>query len=423
MWPYWFLFLLIVWAALSHRPAFPGGPSPALPGTRNPPGRQAPRHGPSRRQPAAGRDLRLTASRRTLRVHPQRPVRLRPPGPAVRWPASLRPDNHLWLLSGLGVVVALMVGLRHEVGGDWYNYLMNFEYLRTMQLELAEVLRQPDPGYELLNWLAIRLELDICAVNLFCGVVFSAGLVAFARRQPDPLLALVVAVPYLVVVVAMGYTRQAVAIGLALLALNALRDNAMLRFILWIAAAGTFHGTAVVLILVGLVANMQNWRYSLMLGLPAAWFLYNTLLEDRVERFADAYLEAGMDSEGAFIRVLMCALPAMIFLVWRRRFRLQGIEYRLWVILALLSILALAAFFVLPSSTVVDRLALYLIPIQLFVLSRLPAVLAPNAAWYRTWSLGIVAYSAAVLFVWLNYAGHAYAWVPYGFYPLAAHTP
>jgi hypothetical protein len=423
MWPYWFLFLLTVGAALAYRPALPRGSSPALPGIPLPPVRQAARHGPSRRHPAAGRDASFTAPRRSVRVPRHRGLRAPAQRPVTRWPASLRTGDHLWLLVGLGVVIALMVGLRHEVGGDWYNYLMNFEYLRTMQLELAEVLRQPDPGYELLNWLAIRFELGIWAVNLVCGIVFSVGLVAFARRQPDPLLALVVAVPYLIVVVAMGYTRQAVALGFALLALNALRDNAMLRFILWIAAAGTFHGTAVVLILVGLVANMQNWRYSLLLGLPAAWFLFNALLEDRIERFADAYLEAGMVSEGAFIRVLMCALPAMIFLLWRRRFGLDGIEYRLWVILALLSVLALGAFFVVPSSTVVDRLALYLIPIQLFVLSRLPAVLAPDAARYRTWSLGIIAYSAAALFVWLNYASHARYWLPYMFYPLATATP
>jgi hypothetical protein len=338
-------------------------------------------------------------------------------------PAFLRPADHLWLLTGLGVVVALMIGLRYDVGGDWGNYIRNFEYLRLMRLELAEVLRQPDPGYELLSWLAIRFELGIWAVNLFCGIVFSIGLVAFARRQPDPLLALVVAVPYLIVVVAMGYSRQAVAIGFALLALNALRDNAMLRFILWIAAAGTFHGSAVVLILVGLVANVQNWRYSILLGLPAAWFLFDSLLEDRVERFTENYLEAGMASEGAFVRIVMCALPAVIFLVWRRRFGLAVIEDRLWTILALLSLAALGALFVLPSSTVVDRLALYLIPIQLFVLARLPGLLARGAAHYRTYAIGIVAYSAAIMAVWLNFATHAYAWVPYGFYPLAATSP
>lgn len=415
MWPYWFLFLLIAFAAMAYHPAFPRGPSSAFQRPPMPAVCGALRHGKSGPGRPTVRELRLIPLHRIRRLTPHR----QPLG----WPTAPRSDDSSWLLSSLGVVVALMVGLRYEVGGDWSNYLRNFAYLRSMRLELTEVLQQADPGYELLSWLAIRLDFGIWMVNLFCGIVFSVGLVAFARRQPDPLLVLVVAVPYLIVVVAMGYTRQAVAIGFAMLAFNALRDNAMLRFILWIAAAGTFHGTAMIVVLVGLVANVQNWRYSLLLGLPATFVLFNSLLRDRIENFTENYWEAAMTSDGAFIRVVMCALPAVIFLVWRRRFGLQPIEFRVWSILALLSVLALGAFFVVPSSTVIDRLALYLLPIQLFVLARLPVLLARSSTQYRNYSLGIMAYSAAIMAVWLNYASHAYAWIPYGFYPLSAAAP
>jgi hypothetical protein len=70
---------------------------------------------------------------------------------------------------------------------------------------------------------------------------------------------------------------------------------------------------------------------------------------------------------------------------------------------------------VVPSSTAIDRLALYIIPLQLAVLSRLPI------AFNRSGSLRLVimAYSAGVLFVWLNFAKHAEYWLPYQFYPLA----
>jgi hypothetical protein len=33
--------------------------------------------------------------------------------------------------------------------------------------------------------------------------------------------------------------------------------------------------------------------------------------------------------------------------------------------------------------------------------------------------LGVIAYSALVLFVWLNFAKHADYWLPYQFYPFA----
>jgi len=52
----------------------------------------------------------------------------------------------------LAVLLALMVGLRHEVGGDWFNYIANFE--ATATLPLADALVKDDPRYRLLEWLA-----------------------------------------------------------------------------------------------------------------------------------------------------------------------------------------------------------------------------------------------------------------------------
>ena len=70
------------------------------------------------------------------------------------------------------------------------------------------------------------------------------------------------------------------------------------------------------------------------------------------------------------------------------------------------------------SPTAVDRMALYLIPIQLFVFGRLPA-LAVTVKGRTQVVLGIVGYYVAVQFVWLNYAQTAFAWLPYRLYPLA----
>ena len=68
---------------------------------------------------------------------------------------------------------------------------------------------------------------------------------------------------------------------------------------------------------------------------------------------------------------------------------------------------------VLPSSTAVDRLALYIMPLQIAVLSRLPLILGR-----RLGVLIVVLYSVAIEFVWLNFATHARFWIPYQVYPL-----
>ena len=66
----------------------------------------------------------------------------------------------------------------------------------------------------------------------------------------------------------------------------------------------------------------------------------------------------------------------------------------------------------MASSTAVDRLALYLIPLQLFVGSRLPDThtFGINP---RKWNQLLILFLLAVLLVWLFFAGHSYAWLPY----------
>ena len=68
-----------------------------------------------------------------------------------------------------------------------------------------------------------------------------------------------------------------------------------------------------------------------------------------------------------------------------------------------------------PSTTAVDRVALYVLPIQIAVLSRVPGGLLSEF----TGKLAVIGYSLAVQFVWLNFAAHADYWVPYRFFPLA----
>jgi len=54
---------------------------------------------------------------------------------------------------------------------------------------------------------------------------------------------------------------------------------------------------------------------------------------------------------------------------------------------------------------------LYALPIQLFVFSYLPDIFKGKNSSILVFL--IICYYALVLFVWLNFANHAQAWVPY----------
>ena len=314
----------------------------------------------------------------------------------------------------LGVFLTLLIGLREQVGGDWFNY---FPYLdRSIGLPFAAILLETEPGYGLLNWIGANIGGSVYFVNTICGLVFSIGLLLFCRAQPRPWLALTLAFPYLVMVVAMGYSRQGVAIGLEMIALLALQRDRLLQFLAWIALAATFHRTVLVLLILptltlsGSLRFSQLIRFGLLAG--AAYGLYAAVIEPDLDYYVQGYLEAEYQSQGALIRVALCLLPALLFLPHRRRFQLPPDTQRIWTLISLMAVTAAVGLFTVASSTAVDRLALYLIPLQLFVGSRLPDTRLfgiPPGLWNQL----LIAFSFAVLIVWLLFAGHSYAWLPY----------
>jgi EpsG family len=309
---------------------------------------------------------------------------------------------------GLLGLVMLMIGLRFEVGGDWVNYLDHFYSMRYFSL--SEVLSRGDPGYYVVNWIVYRSGGDILWVNLFCGFVVTTGVAVFSRRQPLPWLCLTVAVPYLIIVVAMGYSRQAAALGLVLVGLAALGDFQIKRFVFYTLLGALFHKSAILLLpIAALSATHNRFWTALWVGLVAATGAY-LLVSDSAEQLWQNYVEADYQSQGGIIRVAMNAVPSVILLVFRRVLFYNEQEQRLWIWMAILSLVTVPLVFL--SSTAVDRVALYFIPIQMFTFSRLP-YLAKNARNFNLIIFAVLAYYALVQFVWLNYASHAYVWLPY----------
>lgn len=334
-----------------------------------------------------------------------------------------------WLLVGL--MMTLMIGFRFEVGGDWQEY---FEYLVGVTgLSLAEVLMKPDPAYQVLNWISTEFGWGIYGVNLMGGAIFCWGLIAFCRRQPQPWLGLALAVPYLVIVVAMGYSRQGIALGLALAGLVSLSDRSNVRFVLWIILAAAFHKSAILLLPLAALASTRNRYWTVAWVMICAGTLFYLLLASDVENLYAGYIETDYQSQGALIRLLMNALPSAIFLIWRRRFQFSENENRLWTWMALFSLALTGTLLSTSASTAVDRVALYMLPLQIAIFARLPTAFGkisepnPSANYVRGASgtrsvsfltAAVLTYYGLVQYVWLNYAQTAFAWVPYRFYPL-----
>lgn len=321
------------------------------------------------------------------------------------------PVGFAW--SGFVIWLVLIIGFRFEVGGDWFNYLYHLDMAKGSVLK-----DELEGGYEylyvLINWFAANVFGGIYLVNLVCGIFFSWGLSRFCQAQPRPWLALVVAVPYLITVVAMGYSRQGVAIGFAMLALVSLMRERLLPFFIFITLGAMFHKSAVILVPLAVFYRRGS---ILLVGLVSA-MMFVVLLQESIEGLVTNYIEAEMGSKGAALRIAMNGVPSLIFLLFRKYFSLSDNQQTFWNWMALGGLLFIVLLIVSPSSTAVDRIALYWIPIQIFVLSRLPGVLGPRLGGEQIWTALIVLYCACGLLGWLLFAVNSYAWLPYRFYPL-----
>lgn len=313
-------------------------------------------------------------------------------------------------------VTALIVGLRWQVGGDWFNYEANLDKLSG--ITFSEAITSPDPGFSLLSWITLEMDWGVVGVNMMVAPLFALALVRFCSSLPRPWLALAVAVPYLVVVVAMGYTRQGVALACGMLGLLALSRRAPRTFLFWVVLGATFHKTAVLLLPIAMLVQKRNRLLTAVYAVVVTIGAYFLLLSDSVDDLYENYVVAEYQSEGAFIRLLMNAVPAALFLRYHRKFGFTPAQTTLWRWFAWISLVLLAILFVTDASTAVDRVGLYMLPLQLVVFSRLPDVFGHRPRDVRIWVGIVVVYYAVVFFTWLNFATHSQHWLPYRFYLL-----
>jgi hypothetical protein len=309
------------------------------------------------------------------------------------------------------IAIAVMIGFRQNIGSDWNAYVAMYKLAGYKSF--GQLISFGDPAYMGLNWVAQELGYPFWFVNLVCGSVFAWGLYRLAAVQPDPWGAMIIALPYLVIVVAMGYARQGVAIGVLMAGLARFsRGSSIVSFIGYVAAASLFHRTAVVALPLAVAGTSKGRVANLAISLAAVILLFDYMLGNHVDRFINAYIRVEWNSQGAAIRTWMSVTPAVIYFLFRNKLFFTEEERAIWRNFSLAAFVCLFLLLIVPSSTVVDRLALYILPLQIAVLPRLGIILRSPLGG----RLILVFYSFLVMFVWLNFAANSGDWVPYRYY-------
>lgn len=329
----------------------------------------------------------------------------------VHYQWSFKKSARSFLKSLTFLVLLVFIGLRHEVGGDWFSYLRWYERIESSGLSLSlESIFLGDFGYNFLNWLSSKLRLGIYGVNTMCAFIFLIGLFKFLEifeNDRDFYLGLLIAYPYLIMVVGNGYTRQSVALGLVFWSYRLLLNEKNAKAFSLLSLAFLFHKTSAVGFIAFLFRRSSRKFLFLMIG---ALLLFYAYLEQLFERYYGLYVENPMISEGGFLRAMMNLLPALVFLITYRTFKKRYPDSSFWLLFTTFT-LFLSVFSVFKF-TFADRLLLYFSAVQPLVLVRLRKII-PRAEQKALILILILSAYAAAMLVWLLFAVHAPSWIPY----------
>jgi hypothetical protein len=313
-----------------------------------------------------------------------------------------------------GIVLVFLIGLRHEVGGDWDRYIdtayglqkgVNFNYSSFYTGDYA---------YRLIHWISVNYLNGIYSTNLICSIFFVSGLLRFSKSMAMPWISIFISINFLVIVVSMGYTRQATAVGFLMWCLVDLINGKNMRFYVLILMGSLFHYTLLVMLPIGLIYNIGYSRKQLififLLTILSGTIAY-ILLHKVVDHMIYYYITIEFHhSSGAIVRVFMNFFSAIIFFVFYKKYKERFNDYKLWLIFSIASIIIFPASFF--YSTLVDRIAIYFLLIQMVVFSRIPILI--ESPYNRTVVLaGASIIYASALFVWLFFGNFSNHWVPY----------
>jgi hypothetical protein len=126
---------------------------------------------------------------------------------------------------------------------------------------------------------------------------------------------------------------------------------------------------------------------------------------------------AKYNSAGALTRILLNGIPGVLYLLLKEKFSLLSKnQHKICNLFSYTSIGFFILYFFSPSSTALDRFALYFQPLQLLIWSNIPDVWGKTASSNRLIVFFIIGFYALVELVWLFFGHNANTWLPYRFY-------
>lgn len=312
-------------------------------------------------------------------------------------------------------ILTLFIGFRHNVSTDWFPYLRLFAKISELSLRevFTNISYSENISYSLLLWLSSKINVGIYGANLCLGFIFSLSLIIFCNNFPRPYLGLLISFPFIVIVVGMGYGRQGVALAFLMIALLNLFNNKKFIFALMILVGSTFHQSLIIFLPFLVLSFNYNKFAFILLSIALFPIIYIFYFQNYFLEMINLYIVTNYESKGALIRLILNLIPSFFFILFINEFKINNIEKNTWLIFSILNIILFILYFFVTGSAALDRISIYLTPIQILVFTYLPEILSKKRYLSKLIVFSIVLLYVTILYVWIFFSNNSVNWIPY----------
>lgn len=310
----------------------------------------------------------------------------------------------------LYTILLIFVGLRYQTGGDWYSYEIKIIQLST--LEFYELLAQNEPGFSTLAYLMSWINEKHIVINVICATIFLTGIIKLGVEIGYPSMVMLLSFPFLIIVVGMGYVRQSVALGFLMIGIVNLSNGRNFSYFIYCIAAGFFHSSSIIMLLLGFT-QCKIYRNYVLIGILFTVFGCFFYFSGVFDEYYVSYVSSENQSGGVWYRLVLLDFSALIFLIFRTKF--PNLNQQLIRYCTAMSLIALAFPFILliTDSTIgIDRFSIYLYPLQLITYTSL-VFLFKGRENREIYVLLVSINLLIVLMTWISYSPNASDWLPY----------
>lgn len=337
------------------------------------------------------------------------------------------------------ISIIIFAGLRYEIGGDWKNYIVQFEGFANMGFPSFAIFSSSDPFYILINIFAHEIGRGIETVNLFSSIILFSGYYVFVSRYDHNALAVVVSFLFLFMLLSMGFSRQSLAIGFILYSLTFYLNKKYFLQIFFMILSLLSHKSSLIFFLFFFISIFLNrlkiikrtelqflkkklFKISI---LSFIIIIISSLIIFRdIQRLIEVYLiyerELAVSvyqtrtSAGLIFKYPIFLFFSFLYLISKKKLNFINNQERnifdSYILLSLL-ILPFAGMF----SLLIDRLLVYFYPfIGIFVAKFFNDCV--NEKYYFKLYILCAIISLAITLMWLKFANHGTFWLPYNNY-------